>query len=115
MMNLDEKDNGLGFLLKCPVCGGGNFHHGLVEVFTRRGREDVAPTRISINPDGTVQRDDDNLAENARDNPSPRRDGVLVHLDPECGCGRFVLQIVQHKGSTYLRVGQLTRSIKWFD
>jgi hypothetical protein len=95
--------------LLCPVCGGGNLHHGVVEVFTRNKEDSEYGYHITV--DGGWAATDHDL----KLNPSARRDGVLIHLQCECGCGPFVLQVAQHKGATLMQIGEVERVILWGD
>lgn len=87
----------IGSLL-CPGCGHNYTHQGAVEVFSCK--EDCQATQIVVN-DLKVAID----IKPARDrNPSPRRHGVIIHLNcEECEAGGELL-IYQHKGNTYIKV-----------
>ena len=94
--------------LLCPVCGGNNLHHGEVEVCTRSKEDSKEGYHVTVRNNGWADSD-----RNLSLNPSARRDGVLVHLQCEGGCGPFVLQIAQHKGETLMQIGEVKRVIQW--
>jgi hypothetical protein len=94
--------------LLCPVCGGNNLHHGEVEVFTRKKEDSAEGAHVTVRENGWADADRDMTL-----NPSARRDGVLIHLSCEGGCGPFVLQIAQHKGETLVQIGEVKRVIQW--
>lgn len=89
--------------LVCPHCGGTHLHHDAVEVYFRQedAAEGVAVTVngwAHHNPVGNA--DVVGLNANQEGNPSPRRDGLVVHLWCE-ECGKHpLLHLVQHKGAT---------------
>jgi|KBSMisStaDraftv2_1062788.scaffolds.fasta_scaffold707395_1 hypothetical protein len=89
--------------LLCPECGNSNLHHERVEVFWRAAED--APSRGIACGTGDgflVKPGDPVLALTIGDNPSPRRNGLLVYFVCEhCPLSK-VLAIWQHKGSTYL-------------
>lgn len=98
--------------LLCPECGGRNLHHGVVEVFNREGEDSDKGLHVTVSgrdwEDAHKDYDQDLSL-----NPSSRRDGVLIHLECEGGCGPFVLQIAQHKGETLMQIGKVKRVIQW--
>lgn len=77
--------------LVCPHCGGLNLHHEGVSVFERSAE------------DGPVHAVHCGVADGRQPlNPSARRSGVVIGLWCE-GCEkRHLLNIAQHKGTTYL-------------
>lgn len=82
--------------IKCRGCGGIYLHHERVEIF---GRVEDASIGIHAVIDGMQFA----LDENMHDNPSPRRDGIIIHLRCEnCQCQQQLL-IHQHKGQTYVQ------------
>ena len=78
----------------CPRCGSSYQHHADTVVFARDEGEDGPTTVLAIG--GPV---DPFLTE--VENPSPRRNAVRIHFDGECG-HLWYLDVVQHKGETYL-------------
>jgi hypothetical protein len=95
MARMELGDN----VLRCPSCGGENLHHGSVSVFSRL-KEDAEVRLAHVNTAGgvTVQ----TVA--SATSPSPRRDGLAIRFRCEhCPDAVFILEIYQHKGSTYTR------------
>lgn len=80
--------------LMCPVCGGGNLHQVVHEVF-ERDESGIGGLHTKTVRTGTTV--DSDMA----GNPSPRRQGAAITMDCENmhGCK---LVIFQHKGSTYI-------------
>ena len=108
-LKFESSYNGTGEApLLCPVCGGRNLHHGEVEVFTRSKEDSKDGYHVTVRENGWADSDRD-----LKLNPSARRDGVLIHLHCEGGCGPFVLQIAQHKGETLMQIGEVKRVIQW--
>ncbi len=96
-------DNYDGILL-CPGCGKTNLHHAKIEVWNQH-EDDTTGQHITISQ-GSTREDKD-----VSGNPSPRRHGLSISFFCEhCSCdGKgnrndkvFVLDEIQHKGSTYL-------------
>ena len=86
--------------LKCPWCGFDYLHHDDVDVWVRHVEDtDVDPTRIP----GTFRQSGAPFGEN----PSPRRSGLRIHLTCE-GCPkRSALEVIQHKGQTFLSLARI--------
>jgi len=85
--------------LNCPHCGHNNTHHGRVIVFNRAGEDSMTGLRATVDGAGVAI---GNRASRMDGNPSARRDGVVIEFSCE-GCWWVsVLEIVQHKGTTYL-------------
>ena len=89
-----------GFILLCPVCGYEYSHHGHVYVFERVPGEDgpsvgLMPGRDIVWP--------------GNDNPSPRRNAVRIYVEGECD-HRWTLDVIQHKGNTFLTVTPITEN-----
>jgi hypothetical protein len=82
-------------VLKCPSCDWSNLHHVSVEIFERR--ED-AMVGVHVQVEGKAVRVDDALT----GNPSPRRQGMLIRFTCETCTAKPILQVRQHKGSTYM-------------
>jgi len=80
----------------CPGCGNQYLHHGEVTVFSRD--EDAAKCLVTtIGVFGTnVELTD------GKGNPSARRHGVMIEFSCEHCYAAPVLEIVQHKGMTYI-------------
>ena len=90
--------------LLCPGCGDPYLHHTKVEVYDRD--EDAATgTVITAErpwPSGesiTVNVDTNKSMDAC---PSPRRSGIRVHLVCECCGATPYIDIIQHKGCTYI-------------
>lgn len=83
--------------LHCP-CGFENLHHDRVTIFNRE--EDESRVRVA-ETDGIscVMSIQDNKES---DNPSSRRDGIIIDFWCEAGC-KPRLAIYQHKGTTYFK------------
>jgi len=93
-----ESVQNAGGELQCPSCGFNYLHQGRVEVF-ERAEDAETGTRVVVDS-GKVEVDDSMLG-----NPSPRRDGVRIHFWCE-GCKSLpYMEIVQHKGNTYVGMG----------
>jgi hypothetical protein len=76
--------------LICPCCGGNNLHHAGVAVFERQHEDGPLQTALIHN-----------MAQPLPENPSARRDGLVIEFWCESSCGRMRLAISQHKGCTY--------------
>lgn len=96
----DDAKIGNGFcgdntLLLCPVCGDGYLHHRTTTDYAREhedcdiGRITTVTKNAVITGHGTME-----------NNPSTRRDGLLLSFECESGCNVPCLCIAQHKGST---------------
>ena len=90
------------FVVKCNDCGGVCLHHFRTEVYNRASED---------TPFGTLSVVDDAPPENLMNvkhqaafsnNPSPRRNGIRIFFYCECCPKVSVLDIIQHKGSTYI-------------
>lgn len=92
-------------MLLCPNCGEINLHQGQVEIWDRI--EDDTKGLHVVAAQMEIQEDDDMAG-----NPSPRRSGLSIEFACEhCSYDEktssldgkvFTLNIIQHKGSTYL-------------
>ena len=88
-------ENGVTDRLCCPQCNSIYIHQGRVEIFFRR--EDAKTGRYI-----SADFDDIQLNSNLLNNPSPRRQGMLIHFNCE-ECGKnHKLAMYQHKGETYM-------------
>ena len=74
-------------------------HHSRIEVFNRKEDAEIGNHTV-INGSQTIIDNDISM------NPSPRRDGVSIIFWCEQCCEESVLDIIQHKGMSYVR---------WFD
>jgi hypothetical protein len=82
-------------MLKCPSCDWNNLHHVSVEIFER---EEDASAGVHVQVEGKRVWVDADLT----DNPSARRDGMLIRFTCETCNATPTLQMLQHKGSTYM-------------
>lgn len=88
---------GIGGALHCPHCKGDYLHHHLVEVFERQ-QDAPEGLRVSIEHDVV-------LTDTCMDgNPSARRNGLIIHFECENCEARSKLEIVQHKGQTFVEM-----------
>lgn len=93
-----ESAHDIGGELQCPSCGCNYLHHERVEVFDRA--EDAATGTHVVVDAGKVEVDNSMIG-----NPSKRRDGIRIHFSCE-GCKDHpYMEIVQHKGNTYVGMG----------
>ena len=99
-----------GWTVKCVWCGFDHVHHTDVDVWTRRedgeGVEAVRVPAIHGAPGVGGQQPED-VCFPVGKNPSPRRSGVRIAMWCEGCWGHFALEVIQHKGSTYLRSARL--------
>lgn len=88
-----NKDN----TLICPNCHeiASYLHHTKIETFDRTEDADLGIHYIIEN--GNLKTDS-----SMYHNPSPRRDGILIHFHCEMCHKKSTLAIVQHKGETYM-------------
>lgn len=90
--------------LLCPVCSGGYLHHQGARVYSRE--EDHTDVRVTT-ASGDEVSSSIKLNE-VSGNPSPRRGGIDIAFwcetchGVEEYSGYYYLQIIQHKGMTYL-------------
>jgi len=89
--------------LECPGCSGSGayLHHRVVNVYSRQ--EDNPSQLTSVFHNGTV-----NVQNNARGNPSARRDGVSIRFSCELCGGGYALELAQHKGQTEMHWRELS-------
>lgn len=95
MKNFMKNDN--GFLLCCPKCESYYTHHEKIEVFNR-SEDEKQGLHVVVENDKVLQGND------ITDNPSTRRQGILVHFYCEMCKKLSSLSIIQHKGQTLLQV-----------
>ncbi len=86
---------GAGAELKCPSCGSNALHHAKVEVFDRE--DDEKEGLHVVISDGKVTMD-----RNLEGNPSRRRNGLSISFWCEDCNVKPVMEIVQHKGNTFI-------------
>ena len=90
-------DEYYGDTLVCPECGGMLLHHMRVECF-ERGEDDKTGTYVT-NRAGDVTVSHGKLKEN----PSHRRNGIIIHFFCEDCEEEPRLTIAQHKGCTLFK------------
>ena len=89
-------------LVKCARCNGCYLHHGDIEIFDRKEDEEEG-THIKTNGDTVL------INRAMAGNPSSRRDGIKIYCTCEyCDTITTVIEIVQHKGQTFIRVKEAT-------
>lgn len=103
---VSDSDGGTSLL--CPACGSNYLHHGRVEVFCREQEDSKTGKHVTVEPNGWVNTD-----KALANNPSKRRDGMLIHFECEECDVKTVLAVYQHKGATFLASGFATESIKY--
>jgi hypothetical protein len=84
--------------LCCPDCGNLYLHHSYIVAFHRDGGED-APRTVETRVDGR-RANCRIMPSAASDNPSPRRDGIVIGFQCEDCVTRLELTLAQHKGQT---------------
>ncbi len=92
-----DQVSGEGGGLLCPHCNEPNLHHSDVDVFVRSSEDSHVGIGASVSDTGRLSVDLDQT-----NNPSPRRNGLLIHFWCEHCDAKPILQLYQHKGSTYL-------------
>jgi hypothetical protein len=96
---LGEFFTNMGNDLYCPSCHQANLHQESCTTFWRES-EDSDECNTTYTKCKLTEKKDKYWA--LRNNPSSRRDGLLIQFECEhCDCGP-VLAIYQHKGSTYV-------------
>jgi hypothetical protein len=95
--------------LHCPSCGSINLHHFAVDVFNRDSEdcEKGLHTRL--------MQGDVNVDRSMKGNPSDRRDGITVWFHCELCPDVSILNIIQHKGTTFLSMGFKTPNMSLED
>jgi predicted nucleic-acid-binding Zn-ribbon protein len=94
-MEVKIENDGFGAELICPKCGCNNLHQMAVDAYFRN--EDAVHgmhTRVDF---FTTKTDMD-----VSGNPSARRSGLFITFDCEQCEGDKMLNVYQHKGTTYL-------------
>ena len=84
--------------LICPHCldSESNLHHNRVEIFQRDEDEE---TGFHVAIQGKTASTDTDIQQN----PSPRRNGLSIIFWCEQCCESSILDILQHKGMSYVR------------
>ena len=83
--------------LVCPHCGGTFLHQNETEIFDRDEDESKGLHVTTWRNDRII------IRKNLDGNPSKRRDGLRIHFFCE-HCNKLsVMDIWQHKGSTYIK------------
>ncbi len=91
MVKLDDENT-----LLCPACNFHYLHHCEIEIFEREEDEEKGLHITVKNRQANIQCD------NLKDNPSSRRDGLIIKFWCE-GCNnKSILKLSQHKGQTIL-------------
>ena len=83
-------------ILKCPSCDWSNLHHVSVEVFDRAVEDALEGVHVRVEGTRVV------VSNDQTGNPSSRRDGLLIRFTCETCEATPILQMIQHKGSTYM-------------
>ena len=79
----------------CAVCHGDNLHQERYRVFTR-AKEDGDVRIITVTSEDIIRGGD------PTENPSSRRDGIIIYLSCENCNHETKLKIYQHKGTTFV-------------
>ena len=82
--------------IACPNCENDYLHHSKVHVYSRTSEDN--PGIHAVTGEGAVHTVDTDM----RKNPSRRRDGIRIEFWCEICDGKPVLEIAQHKGTTYI-------------
>lgn len=97
-VKLSEVYSGISSL-ECPCCHESYLHQSIVEVYNRQ--EDDEQVRCTIVDSGNVH--SQTLANSASNNPSSRRQGLIIHFECEwCQDVDLKLCVSQHKGNTLM-------------
>jgi len=98
-----------GTMLVCPSCkdtgAAINLHQGTVEVFIRDHEDSSSGIHVLIEEPSITNGGMGTLLANHNvddGNPSARRDGLQIAFRCENHDGLLMLNIVQHKGTTYI-------------
>jgi len=88
-------------IIKCSRCGGVCTHQQHVTLYSRSEDQTCEPLTIDNRDNRILKRSETIIMEN----PSLRRQGIIVTLQcEECNSNTY-LNISQHKGSTYISTG----------
>ena len=84
--------------LLCPKCGEANLHHGILDVICRKSPDEDG---IKYEIDGFMQM---NITPIKDEDIPGRRNNIDISFYCEyCPDECFVLRIIQHKGTTYIK------------
>lgn len=108
LIQLDTPLRSLGEGLGCPHCGNFNLHQYRVSTFFRYGEDSttgLAVTALGFDRaiDAAQNPPSLEVTSSMAKNPSPRRDGLQIWFSCEHGCDDPVLEIIQHKGTTFVQ------------
>lgn len=84
--------------LSCTGCGCDYLHHIAVDIH-KRPKEDSATQSVRAYGPGDV----------STENPSSRRDGLVIVLECEQCEALTHLSLEQHKGQTFISIGKIPR------
>ena len=87
------------------VCGSNNLHQESVKVFWRESEDSSQGTFFESKGNYF------NKHINPNDNPSNRRDGLLIRFSCECCSSEPELAIYQHKGTTYVEWQSIRQNV----
>jgi len=85
-------------VLKCPTCGSEYSHATRYRIYWRLEDRETGKA-VEVTRAATTE------SQSLAGNPSPRRDGLVIEFDGECG-HYFELKIYQHKGNTFIETSQ---------
>lgn len=107
-VEFDYSISDLGDGLTCPHCGELYLHQYRVSTFFRYGEDSTTGLAVTaLGFDRAIDAAQDppalEVTSSMAKNPSPRRDGLRIWFSCEHGCDDPVLEIIQHKGTTYVK------------
>ena len=87
-------------IMECPIC---SFEFTHIEQVSTYSREDDETIHLETNIDLRDKKVVTNVVNGFGNNPSARRNGLILHgyCESEQGC-RFDIEIYQHKGNTFV-------------
>ena len=88
--------------INCPNCGGEYTHQERTTVYSRC--EDGAAVLTAVHPISGISAQSEDLNSDTQGNPSPRRHGVRIEATCEMCPGTFSIEIIQHKGQTFVQL-----------
>ena len=83
-------------VILCPYCGDGYLHHKRVVIYHRYGEDSKDGLAVTVTSEGLATNGD------ISENPSSRRDGLVIHFECENCDNTPILAVSQHKGTTSL-------------
>lgn len=93
-----RNNQGHGYALRCPACGGDFLHHDRIDVYEPCHEDAETGQHVTVEWQGT------SITTDLAGNPSGRRNGLTIRFWCE-GCAfRPVLHFLQHKGTTYVHM-----------